>query len=166
MLSVKILIDIFISSFYSILNININQVGAFLCDINVIYQLCKTMCVKLHYYSLLNIVIFYVRLANGCIVPLPKHHIDTGMGLERLVTFLQGKSSNYDTDLFQPLFSAIQKNSNAPEYKGMFGDDDTSKIDYGYRILADHARMVTVALADNMLPEQQYVFSVTRNFMV
>ncbi|XP_011051624.1 PREDICTED: alanine--tRNA ligase, mitochondrial [Acromyrmex echinatior] len=100
------------------------------------------------------------RLTNGCIVPLPNHHIDTGMGLERLVTFLQGKKSNYDTDLFQPLFDAIQKHSNAPEYKGKF-DDDTGKtmvtelsLDYGYRILADHARMITIALADDMLPEQ------------
>ncbi|XP_018307520.1 alanine--tRNA ligase, mitochondrial [Mycetomoellerius zeteki] len=100
------------------------------------------------------------RLTNGCIVPLPNHHVDTGMGLERLVTFLQGKKSNYDTDLFQPLFDAIRKHSNAPEYKGTF-DDDTGKtmvtelpLDYGYRILADHARMITVALADDMLPEQ------------
>ncbi|XP_072755160.1 alanine--tRNA ligase, mitochondrial [Anoplolepis gracilipes] len=107
--------------------------------------------------ELWNIVfIQYERLANGCIVPLPKHHVDTGMGLERLVTFLQGKKSNYDTDLFQPLFNAIQKHSNAPKYKGTFGDDDTIKLDYSYRILADHARMVTVALADNMLPEQNH----------
>lgn len=108
-------------------------------------------------HSLLNIVIFYIRLANGSIVPLSKHHVDTGMGFERLVTFLQGKKSNYDTDLFRPLFDAIQKHSNAPNYKGTFNNDDTGKLDYGYRILADHTRMVTVALADNMLPEQQYV---------
>lgn len=112
-------------------------------------------------YSLFNIIIFYVRLANGCIVPLSNHHVDTGMGLERLVTLLQGKKSNYDTDLFQPLFNAIRKHSNAPEYKGTFGDDDTDKIDYGYRILADHTRMITVALADNMLPEQQYDFNLS-----
>lgn len=80
------------------------------------------------------------------------------MGFERLVTLLQGKKSNYDTDLFQPLFNAIQKCSTAPEYKGTFNDDDAGKIDYGYRILADHTRMITVALADNMLPEQQYDF--------
>ncbi|XP_014470632.1 PREDICTED: alanine--tRNA ligase, mitochondrial isoform X1 [Dinoponera quadriceps] len=105
--------------------------------------------------ELWNIVfIQYERLANGCIIPLPKHHVDTGMGLERLVTLLQGKKSNYDTDLFQPLFHAIQKYSNAPKYKGTFNNDDTGKIDYGYRILADHARMVAVALADDMLPEQ------------
>ncbi|XP_011878135.1 PREDICTED: alanine--tRNA ligase, mitochondrial [Vollenhovia emeryi] len=105
--------------------------------------------------ELWNIVfIQYERLANGCIVPLPNHHVDTGMGLERLVTLLQGKMSNYDTDLFQPLFDAIRKHSRAPEYRGTFGDDDAGRIDYGYRILADHARMITVALADNMLPEQ------------
>lgn len=114
--------------------------------------------IKIH--SLFNIIIFYVRLANGCIVPLPKHHIDTGMGFERLVALLQGKKSNYDTDLFQPLFDAIQKYSNAPGYRGTFGDGDTGKIDYGYRILADHARMITVALTDNMLPEQKYDFNI------
>lgn len=106
-------------------------------------------------------MIFYVRLANGCIVPLSNHHVDTGMGLERLVTLLQGKKSNYDTDLFQPLFDSIRKHANTPEYKGTFGDDDTGKIDYGYRILADHARMITVALADDMLPEQQYVILIS-----
>lgn len=79
------------------------------------------------------------------------------MGLERLVTLLQGKRSNYDTDLFQPLFGAIRKYTNAPEYKGTFGDDNTGKLDYGYRILADHARMITVALADHVFPEEQYV---------
>ncbi|RLU15066.1 hypothetical protein DMN91_012953 [Ooceraea biroi] len=106
--------------------------------------------------ELWNIVfIQYERLANGCIVPLPKHHVDTGMGLERLVTLLQGKISNYDTDLFQPLFEAIRKHTNAPEYKRTFGNDDTGKLDYGYRILADHARMITVALTDHVLPEQQ-----------
>lgn len=111
-------------------------------------------------HSLFIIIIFHVRLANGCIVPLPKHHVDTGMGFERLVTLLQGKKSNYDTDLFKPLFNAIQKYSNAPEYKGTFDNDDTGQIDYGYRILADHVRMITIALADNMLPEQQYVFNI------
>lgn len=87
------------------------------------------------------------------------------MGFERLVTLLQGKKSNYDTDLFQPLFDAIRKCSNAPEYKGTFGNDDTSKIDYGYRILADHARMITVALADDMLPEQQYDFIYNQTYL-
>ena len=50
-----------------------------------------------------------IREPNGEIRPLPKKNIDTGMGLERLVSVLQGKRSNYDTDLFMPLFTAIEK---------------------------------------------------------
>ncbi|XP_076754355.1 alanine--tRNA ligase, mitochondrial [Xylocopa sonorina] len=102
--------------------------------------------------ELWNIVfIQYERLPNGTIVPLPKHHVDTGMGFERLVALLQGKQSNYDTDLFQPLFKSIQKYTNAPEYKGTFGDNN-NEVDYGYRVLADHSRMITVALADGVIP--------------
>ncbi|CAL7951273.1 unnamed protein product [Xylocopa violacea] len=101
--------------------------------------------------ELWNIVfIQYERLPNGTIVPLPKHHVDTGMGFERLVALLQGKQSNYDTDLFQPLFKSIQKYTNAPEYKGTL--DNTNKLDCGYRMLADHSRMITVALADGVIP--------------
>ncbi|KAK2585147.1 hypothetical protein KPH14_008653 [Odynerus spinipes] len=106
--------------------------------------------------ELWNIVfIQYERLANSHVIqPLPKCHVDTGMGLERLVALLQGKRSNYDTDLFQPLFKAIRRSTHAPEYKGAFGNYDTSGIDYGYRILADHARMITVALSDGIIPEK------------
>lgn len=76
------------------------------------------------------------------------------MGLERLVALLQEKESNYDTDLFQPLFKFIQKCTKAPEYKGKFHDDE-NELDTGYRILADHSRMISVALADGMVPEQK-----------
>ncbi|XP_029041186.1 alanine--tRNA ligase, mitochondrial [Osmia bicornis bicornis] len=104
--------------------------------------------------ELWNIVfIQYLRLPDGTIVPLPKHHVDTGMGLERLVALLQGKSSNYDTDLFQPLFKAIQKYTKAPDYEGKFYNDEVG-LDSGYRVLADHSRMISVALADGMIPEQ------------
>ncbi|XP_043667176.1 alanine--tRNA ligase, mitochondrial [Vespula pensylvanica] len=106
--------------------------------------------------ELWNIVfIQYNRLTgNHAIQPLSKHHIDTGMGFERLVTLLQGKKSSYDTDLFQPLFETIRRNTNAPEYKGTFGTCDINDIDYSYRILADHARMITVALCDGIIPEK------------
>lgn len=77
------------------------------------------------------------------------------MGFERLVTLLQGKRSSYDTDLFQPLFETIRHSTNAPEYKGTFGTYDTNDIDYAYRILADHARMITVALCDGIVPEKK-----------
>ncbi|KOX74438.1 Alanine--tRNA ligase, mitochondrial [Melipona quadrifasciata] len=104
--------------------------------------------------ELWNIVfIQYERLSNGAIVPLSKHYVDTGMGFERLVAVLQGKKSNYDTDIFQPFFKAIQKYTKAPEYEGKF-HNDKNELDSGYRILADHSRMITVALADGVVPEQ------------
>lgn len=112
--------------------------------------------------ELWNIVfIQYQRLVDGPILPLNKQHVDTGMGFERLVAILQGKRSNYDTDLFEPLFRAIEGCTNAPKYRGRFGDADNDSIDSGYRILADHARMITVALADGMIPEQKCVTSST-----
>lgn len=113
------------------------------------------------FYKLVSIMFFtfyivYYRLAGTNVIqPLSKHHIDTGMGFERLVTLLQGKRSSYDTDLFQPLFETIRRSTNAPEYKGTFGTYDINDIDYAYRILADHARMITVALCDGVVPEKK-----------
>lgn len=98
------------------------------------------------------LLLLYIRLMNGTILPLSKHHVDTGMGFERLVALLQGKKSNYDTDLFQPLFKTIQKYANAPEYKGEFSNEN-NELDRAYRILVDHSRMITVALADGVVPE-------------
>ncbi|KAJ8673583.1 hypothetical protein QAD02_004845 [Eretmocerus hayati] len=107
--------------------------------------------------ELWNIVfIQYQRIPNGQVIPLSKKFIDTGMGFERLVAILQKKRSNYDTDLFVPLFNAIEKFSNAPKYQGRFGVADKDKIDTSYRILSDHARMVTIALADGMLPDKNH----------
>ncbi|KAL7297401.1 hypothetical protein TKK_0009782 [Trichogramma kaykai] len=107
--------------------------------------------------ELWNIVfIQYQRLTNGQIIPLHKKHVDTGMGFERLVTVLQEKRSNYDTDLFEPYFDVISNISHAPRYQGCFGNADKDKIDTAYRILADHARMVTVALADGVLPDKNH----------
>ncbi|KAH0547401.1 alanine--tRNA ligase, mitochondrial [Cotesia glomerata] len=121
-------------------------------------------CTEIHFGStgsgnnlteLWNIVfIDHQRLSDGAVVPLGRQFVDTGMGLERLVALLQNKSSNYDTDLFQPLFQAIHKSSGAPEYSGTFGDHNEASLDTCYRILADHARMVTVALADGIIPDK------------
>jgi alanyl-tRNA synthetase len=103
--------------------------------------------------ELWNLVfIEYFRNPNGSIVKLPEKHVDTGMGFERLVAFLQGKNSNYDTDLFQPIFRRIQEVTGASGYSGTF---DTSNLDTAYRILADHTRMVAVSLADGMFPEEK-----------
>ena len=114
--------------------------------------------------ELWNIVfIQYERLAEGAIVPLAKQHVDTGMGFERLVAILQGKRSNYDTDLFVPLFQAVEKIAGTPKYEGRFGEADKNFLDTGYRIIADHARMITVALADGMIPEYKSVLKYLIN---
>ncbi|XP_066569590.1 alanine--tRNA ligase, cytoplasmic [Amia ocellicauda] len=85
--------------------------------------------------------------------PLPKKSIDTGMGLERLVSVLQNKMSNYDTDLFVPYFEAIQKGTGARPYSGKVGAEDVDGIDMAYRVLADHARTITIALSDGGRPD-------------
>lgn len=75
------------------------------------------------------------------------------MGLERLVSVIQNKRANYDTDLFVPLFAAIEKCTGAPPYRGRIGADDVDGIDMAYRVLADHARTITIALADGGVPD-------------
>ncbi|XP_071995880.1 alanine--tRNA ligase, mitochondrial isoform X3 [Engystomops pustulosus] len=92
------------------------------------------------------------REPDGRLRPLPQCHVDTGMGLERLVTVLQGKRSNYSTDLFTPLLGAIERGSQAPPYQGKLGAEDAHHVDMAYRVVADHIRTLSVCIADGVFP--------------
>jgi len=88
------------------------------------------------------------------LIPLTQFHVDTGMGLERLVAVLNSFESNYDTDLFTPLFDTIHsycpKSSSVPIYS-----QSNPNEQYAYRLLADHARMFTIAISDGLVPEKK-----------
>ncbi|MCM1356332.1 MAG: alanine--tRNA ligase [Staphylococcus sp.] len=85
------------------------------------------------------------RKADGSLEPLPAKVIDTGMGFERLCMALQGKKSNYDTDVFTPLINCIAQLS------GMeYGKD--AKVDVAMRVIADHVRTISFSIADSQLP--------------
>ncbi|QDU33837.1 Alanine--tRNA ligase [Poriferisphaera corsica] len=93
------------------------------------------------------VFIQYNRNQDASLTPLPAKHVDTGMGFERIVRVLQGKDSNYDTDVFTPYFKAIQKITGAPPYKN--GEETLSDpTDIAYRVIADHIRTLTFSLAD------------------
>jgi alanyl-tRNA synthetase len=104
---------------------------------------------------------------DGSFTPLPARHVDTGMGFERVCSVVQGtrgftdfthaKISNYDTDVFRPLFDELEKlsgrryGSTLPE-AGSTGHSEQEKIDIAFRVIADHARTLTFAVADGILP--------------
>ncbi len=106
------------------------------------------------------VFIQFNRAADGTLSPLPARHVDTGMGFERITALLQGKSSNYDTDIFRPLFDAIRQITGAAPYAGTLPAvgstaDPQVMTDVAYRVIADHVRCLTFAIADGCLPDRE-----------
>ncbi len=106
-----------------------------------------------------NIVFMqFNRKADGSLEPLPMHVIDTGMGFERLVRALQGKHSNYDTDIFQPIIKEICTLSGLK-----YGE--TEEVDVAMRVVADHLRAVAFSIADGQLPSNAKAGYVIRRIL-
>ena len=100
----------------------------------------------------------YNRLANGTLVDLPAKHVDTGMGFERLVRVMQGKKSNYDTDVFTPIINEISSLSGIK-----YGENE--KCDIAMRVVADHLRAVSFAITDGQLPSNNGAGYVIRRIL-
>ena len=108
------------------------------------------------------VFIQFNRGPDGKLTSLPAKHVDTGMGLERVAAVIQGKKSNYDTDLFTPIFAAIQRVTGAETYggrlegdQGIEGSRDQVMRDVAYRVIADHIRTLTFALTDGAVPSNE-----------
>jgi alanyl-tRNA synthetase len=106
-----------------------------------------------------NVFIQFNRLKDGSLQPLPNKHVDTGMGYERLVRVIQGKQSNYDTDVFSGTIEAIAAITKQ-SYKG--GDD---KASVSFRVLADHIRAISFTIADGQLPSNTGAGYVIRRIL-
>ncbi|MEO0733572.1 MAG: alanine--tRNA ligase, partial [Bacteroidota bacterium] len=96
-----------------------------------------------------NVFIQFNRKADGSLEPLPEKHVDTGMGFERLAMIIQGKKATYDTDVFTPLLSEIERLT-GKKYGGSYATD--AKADMAMRVVADHLRSVAFTIADGQLP--------------
>src|SRR6266567_4537130 len=106
---------------------------------------------------------------DGTFTPLPQHHVDTGMGFERVTAIIQGTKnltdfvgtiSNYETDIFRPIFNELEKlsgkryGSTIPRQKSA-GENEQEKIDVAFRVIADHIRALSFAIADGIIPSNE-----------
>src|SRR5215203_5703736 len=105
-----------------------------------------------------NVFMEFERSADGRLTPLPAPSIDTGMGLERITAVMQGKDSNYDTDLFTPLLRRIG------ELAGVRYGADRER-DVSMRVVADHARATTFLIGDGVIPSNEFRGYVLRKIM-
>lgn len=104
------------------------------------------------------VFIQFNRKSNGALEPLPAKHVDTGMGFERLAMVIQGKKSNYDTDVFTPIIERISQMCGIP-----YGADP--KADVAMRVVADHLRAISFSIADGQLPSNVKAGYVIRRIL-
>jgi len=120
---------------------------------------CKMGCDCDRYLELWNLVFMqFYRDETGKMTPLPKPSIDTGMGLERVAAVVQGKQTNYDSDLFTPIISSIATLCSKP-----YGED--KRADTAMKVIADHCRATAFLVADGMLPSNEGRGYVLRRIM-
>jgi alanyl-tRNA synthetase len=112
-----------------------------------------------------NVFMQFNRLKDGSLQPLPAKHVDTGMGFERLVRVLQGKTSNYDTDVFQPLISFIAEKSGKKYNSAAKPGEEGWNEAVAMRVLADHIRAISFAIADGQLPSNNKAGYVIRRIL-
>ena len=101
----------------------------------------------------------YNRMADRSLVPLPNKHVDTGMGFERLAMVMQGKQSNYDTDVFMPLIEKVVSLS------GKKYNSSDSKEDIATRVISDHVRAISFSITDGQLPSNTGAGYVIRRIL-
>ncbi len=106
-----------------------------------------------------NVFMQFNRQKDGSLVPLPAQHVDTGMGFERLVRVLQGKQSNYDTDIFSGTIAEIER------LTGKTYTAADTKPDIAFRVLADHIRAISFTIADGQLPSNTGAGYVIRRIL-
>ena len=107
-----------------------------------------------------NVFMEFDRQPDGTLNPLPAPSIDTGMGLERITAVIQGKLSNYDTDVFTPILSAIGEHAGVTYEASIDGASDISM-----RVIADHLRAMTFLIADGVVPSNEWRGYVLRKIM-
>ena len=113
-----------------------------------------------HVVEVWNLVFMeFNRKVNGDLIPLPNKHVDTGMGFERLVMAIQGKKSNYDTDVFSPLLNELSKLSNKKYTAG----NDLESV--AFRVVVDHVRAVSFSICDGQLPSNTGAGYVIRRIL-
>ena len=112
-----------------------------------------------------NVFMQFNRLKDGSLQPLPAKHVDTGMGFERLVRVLQEKTSNYDTDVFQPMIQFIAEKS-GKTYKSEAKPGEEGWNDaVAMRVMADHIRAISFAISDGQLPSNNKAGYVIRRIL-